>query len=273
MEINFVKLNPTQNMTILVETEVPREEHGAVAQRLMAYEGVYAEQVGFIEPPENKAAWARLQMMGGEFCGNATMSLAAFWAIETQTKEGRAEDLLLEVSGLTAPIKVTANRNGRAARCSLEMPGPENIERQKFPFSGAEYPVTVVTMAGIIHLILDMNLCPGDKSKFAELALREWKKSLNTDAIGLILYDRVRNFIQPLIYVQPTGSMVWERGCASGTAALGAALAHQAQGSLGADIAQPGGVISVLSDYVSGRVAHSRISGQVKMVARGVAYL
>ncbi len=50
-------------------------------------------------------------------------------------------------------------------------------------------------------------------------------------------------------------------------------LARQAQGTIGADVAQPGGLISVLSSYDSGRVVKTVISGRVKLVARGVAYV
>ena len=46
MKLRFTKLNPTQNMTIIVDTTVPREAHGKTAAALMDYAGVFAEQVG-----------------------------------------------------------------------------------------------------------------------------------------------------------------------------------------------------------------------------------
>jgi diaminopimelate epimerase len=165
------------------------------------------------------------------------------------------------------------NFKGVEAVCSLEMPGPEKIESRRLALNGRDYAVTVVSMAGITHIIIDALEISGDKTIFAERALWEWKNIFKAEALGLILYDRVRNHIRPLIHVASTGSQVWERGCASGTAALGAALAHQAQGSTAADIAQPGGVISVLATYEAGQIVKTVISGQVKVVARGVAYL
>ncbi|MEY8740110.1 hypothetical protein AB9M62_11345 [Bacillales bacterium AN1005] len=48
-EIEFIKFNPTQNMTILVQTNHPAESYPHIASQLMSYEHVYAEQVGFIE--------------------------------------------------------------------------------------------------------------------------------------------------------------------------------------------------------------------------------
>ena len=67
MELQFVKVSPNENMTLLIESPVPRSQHLAVAKALIAYGSVYAEQAGYIEEPENKAACARLQMMAGEF--------------------------------------------------------------------------------------------------------------------------------------------------------------------------------------------------------------
>ena len=88
MELQFVKMNPTRNMTILVETPVPRAKHGEIAKQLMAEDSVCAEQVGYIEPALHPLAAARLQMMGGEFCGNASMSLAALLAMREGLENG-----------------------------------------------------------------------------------------------------------------------------------------------------------------------------------------
>ena len=81
MKLNFVKVNPVENMTIFVMDQVDSSHHMAVANRLMDYSNIHGEQVGFIENPRSLKAKSlntlRLQMMGGEFCGNATRSLAA----------------------------------------------------------------------------------------------------------------------------------------------------------------------------------------------------
>ncbi len=46
-EVNFIKCNPTQNMTILVKTNYSVEEYKHVASKIMSYDSVHAEQVGF----------------------------------------------------------------------------------------------------------------------------------------------------------------------------------------------------------------------------------
>ena len=102
MLLHYLKYSPTGNITVLVTTPVPRPEQPGVASRLL--EAVGGEQVGFIEPAADPRCPARLQMMGGEFCGNATMSLGAMLARERDLTDGEALDLMLEVSGLDAPV-------------------------------------------------------------------------------------------------------------------------------------------------------------------------
>lgn len=51
MKLSFVKANPTDNMTVFVLDPVPRQLHSNVAQKILDYGNLYAEQVGFIESP------------------------------------------------------------------------------------------------------------------------------------------------------------------------------------------------------------------------------
>lgn len=95
MEVKFIKASPTENMTLLIETPVAREKQLAVAERLIAYGSVYAEQAGYIEEAENPAAEKRLQMMAGEFCGNASLSLAAWLAQKKNLQIGEKRKLRL----------------------------------------------------------------------------------------------------------------------------------------------------------------------------------
>lgn len=274
MEIKFVKMSPTQNMTVLVEDQVPRELHRSMADKLMAYDGVFAEQVGFVEKPQNPAAWARLQMMGGEFCGNAAMSLAALLVLDRgEEVVGQRQEVPLEVSGAEGLLTVEVVTREESLRCSVGMPAPESVESLVLPLDGKEYEVAAVAFKGITHLIVKTEQIAGDKSAFAERAVTEWRKTFDVDALGIILYDWVRRSITPLVYVKSTMTRVWERGCGSGTAAVGAWLASTAAGTIAADISQPGGVISVRVEYAAGQPRKISISGDVKIVARGTAYL
>jgi diaminopimelate epimerase len=50
-EIDFVKLSPTQNMTVLVRSRHPVREYRTIAAELLSAGHVHAEQVGFIRTP------------------------------------------------------------------------------------------------------------------------------------------------------------------------------------------------------------------------------
>lgn len=78
-ETDFTKFSPTQNMTILIKTNHPAETYRHIASKIMSYDNVYAEQVGFIERSKKKVN-AHLQMADGQFCGNACMALATYIA-------------------------------------------------------------------------------------------------------------------------------------------------------------------------------------------------
>ena len=72
MKLNYVKVNPVENMTIFVMDLVDSSQHKIIANKLMDYNSLHGEQVGFIESPRTTKGRSlntlRLQMMGGEFC-------------------------------------------------------------------------------------------------------------------------------------------------------------------------------------------------------------
>ena len=73
MKLNFVKVNPVENMTVFILDNIGNKKHIEVSKKIMDYSNLYAEQVGFVENLDRKDSTesVRLQMMGGEFCGNA----------------------------------------------------------------------------------------------------------------------------------------------------------------------------------------------------------
>jgi len=129
-EIDFIKFSPTQNMTILVKTDHAAEKYNHIATRLMSYDNVYAEQVGFIEPTRRPEAVARLEMAGGEFCGNACMALAAHLAYEAVLVQQESMDIMLEVSGTDQLIMCHVKKQQNEYNCQVTMPVPKQIEQR-----------------------------------------------------------------------------------------------------------------------------------------------
>ena len=268
MKLRFVKLDPTGNTTILVSTPVPRAEQPRVAERLMASENLCAEQVGFIEAPTLSGARARLQMAGGEFCGNASMSMGAILARDNGLACGSEAEIVLEVSGANGPVPCRIRRNGEAAFSgAVRMPLPEEITETALP-DGRRMPL--VRFRGIAHMIVPGDaLSPAEAEKIIPILCA----SLNVDALGILMVWDELSRLRPLVYVRATDSAIWESGCGSGSAALGAYAALRAGREISLDIAQPGGTITARAACSDGAVREIEIRGNVRLVAEGEAYI
>ena len=262
MKLSFVKLSPTRNITILVADPLPRELHAAIAERLMDSECVGGEQVGFIEAAEMSGARARLQMMGGEFCGNASMSLAAWLAYRDGLADGASVEIPLEVSGAEGLVVCRIEREGKSYSGTVAMPAPLAICEEEFG-EGQRFPV--VHFPGISHAIVPENvLTPGQ----AKACIAAWCEKLDAEAMGILLFNEALSEFIPLVYVRSTGSAVWEHGCGSGTAAIGAYLAAKNGGSACCSLKQPGGSI-----YVQAADGKISITGTVKIISAGHVWL
>lgn len=271
MFLKFAKMNPNENMTILVLDPVPREHQAEVAEELMAYGSVHAEQVGFLEKPENPDADIRLQMMGGEFCGNASMAAGSYLRMQDSEAGAREVCYLLEVSGADGlvPCRVQRRRGPRDS-CRVRMPLPQEVREMEFP-GGIRCPV--VFFPGIAHAILPEGELGAAE---AEACIADWCRICGTDAFGIILCsesDLADCAICPLVYVGSTSSSVWERSCGSGTAALGAYTAWKRGAAARLDVEQPGGCIGVCAEYTGGKITNLEISGKVELACRGEAWV
>lgn len=271
MEIDFIKTSPTQNMTILVETQVPVENQLAVAQKLIAYNSIYGEQAGFIQEPQDKRAAKALRMMAGEFCGNATLSLAA-WIMEQKSMPiGTKESVLLEVSGANQLVKCEIQREVLGYYGKVDMPIPVSLNWEEFQLGRETFTLPVVRFEGITHIIVDRELWGEDAKSKAEQASFIWEERM-PHAFGILLWDAKTEQLEPLVCVK-NSSLIWEKGCGSGTSAIGAFLAIQAGKSISLECEQPGGTMGVQVEVKEGKITSLQISGRVSIVAAGKAYI
>ncbi len=272
MEVRFIKASPTENMTLLIETPVPREEQLAMAEKLIAYGGVYAEQAGYIEEAENPAAEKRLQMMAGEFCGNASLSLAAWLAKGKNLAIGDKTEIILEVSGAEGLICCEMTREAENRFLGkVAMPLPQSVETRVFTLDGEKIELTAVTFAGITHLIVPLSLWGEAAQEKAERAAQVWAKDL-PPVFGILLFDEENRRLLPLVAVGEV-SLIWERGCGSGTAAIGAYLAARERKDYSIALTQPGGVMRAEAIYEAGEITRLAVLGAVVLVAAGTAYV
>jgi len=272
-EIDFIKCNPTQNMTILVKTNYLVEEYKHIASKIMSYDSVHAEQVGFIEKPINNKAAAKLQMAGGEFCGNACMALAAFIASEKGLKHNDLAEIILEASGTDKLITCQMKRNSDEYHCLVTMPIPKKIEQRTIKYDGNDLNMIIVRYHEFIHIVIEVEEFSKTVREKAQSLAKLLGVTLGANLIGVLLYKSKSEEMAPLIYVPHLDCMIWERGCGSGTASLGAYLAWKNKGEIVTNIRQPGGDIKVFATCHGEEFTSLMIEGSVQIVAQGKAFI
>lgn len=262
-EIKYVIADPTKNITILVKTPVPSIKRAELAQLLMQI-NPGCEQVGYLNDPseanadlpqgagapESEGTDIRLDMMGGEFCGNATMAAASYYAFTKDMQEGDKMTVNVSSSGVdhNLPVDIVCGKDswGLTYTCSVEMPPAERIDE----IDG--YPV--VYLPGIAHMIIPA----ADASiEECELMIRGYQQMAGIPAFGMLLWDEEKSFMTPLVYVADTDSAVRERGCATGSTSIGIWRAVN-KNAPETDIHQPGGTI---------RFSNGKISSVVLLVS------
>lgn len=261
-DLGYVKCSPGGNITSLVFAKVPRCQQPSTAKRIMASQPD-VEQVGFVEEPSRPGAVARLQMMGGEFCGNATRSLA--WVLWHKRRRGidtSGRTVTLEVSGVARPLSVEIH--DRMVR--VEMP----IKRELSSIKSLKGQ-TVVELQGISHVVL-RRAAPRDAKEEANRLLDELGlKSL--EAAGVLYCEQYEDGVSmsPIVWVRETATLVEETACASGTVCV--ALMESANAGRSVNnlkVYQPSGsFITASVEFGKGQFLRAFIEGPVEILEEG----
>jgi len=275
MKLNFIKANPTENMTIFIIDPLPRSAYSEVANKLMNYNNLCAEQVGFIEKPTLTGSCSRLHMMGGEFCGNASRAFAAIMVQKGYSafqEEGDHFIVPIEVSGnnqiLDAEVKELSDHTYDV---KIKLPLHKSAKPFETHYNGVHYPGLLVDFEGISHVVLFTGNDLPDEGLLLHIVKEQ--SPLPSGAFGVMFYNEELNYITPLVYVEDTRSVVWERSCGTGTAALGVALSLTSQRGVDMVVGQPGGNLEVLTVWHNGRIEEIYLKGEVGIVAEGEVYL
>jgi len=255
-------------MTIFVKDPLPREEYARIAMRVMDYSSLHGEQVGFIEKPQfSREALGRLEMMGGEFCANASRAYAVYLAMKT-SPEAQSLTVPIEVSGSGEVISVEVKKIGRGLYdAALRVREKYTTEDETFYFRNLNVYGTWVHLEGIDHLIVmkeDMK-CPEDFFK----ELIQSMEDQSYEALGLMVYEPLKEFLSPYVYVKATDSLVHEKSCGSGTIAVGIYKAHSQGKDIDLTLFQPGGYLKVKGTF-TGRLEEITLSGPIEIVSEGV---
>jgi diaminopimelate epimerase len=271
-EIDFVKVSPTQNMTLLVRSEHPVEEYRGIATAIMSAGHVYAEQVGFVRKPTSPDADAGLHMAAGEFCGNACMALAAVSASEDGLCATGPTDVVLEASGAEDVVRCRVERRYPDYFCEIAVPLPRRVE----PWTAAgraDAGSALVLYEDSLHVVIEVDRVDQETRDRAQATALRLGESWSVPLIGVMVYEPRRKRLTPLVHIPSLDCMVWERSCGSGTGSLGAYLALKERGPVATDVTQPGGTMHVTANCEHGRLAELTVAGSVRIVADGKAYV
>ena len=250
-EYTVAVLDPAGNVTAIVCSDVPAAERARVAAQILHLPELGIEQVAFLTAPRSGGE-IRLEMMGGEFCGNALRCAGFYQALRTGA-QGKS-CVFAEISGADGVQPVMADTAEGTA--STVMPLPLSVQ----PAGWADVQATRVTFAGITHFVID---CAQPDEALVQRAIAAAPEA---SAVGAIFLDRAHGSIKPVVFVRETASCVAENSCASGSVATAVVLtADFADGITEIGIGQPGGTLEVGVQRTHGAVTGLSIGGPVRL--------
>jgi diaminopimelate epimerase len=213
------------------------------------------EQCCFVTSPKNPSAVARVEMFGGEFCGNATRSV-----LSLITKDRDCQGLI-EVSGANRLLEFTTKNR----IIEVEMPLSSKTKVTESIREG-----TLVHLNGITQLVVtDLEKQKNDSPR--EMLIRLLRDNvydlINQPAVGISYYNIVTSLAKFCVWVRNIDTMFDETACSSGTCAIGVTLATINKKNTIIIVKQPSGETiktTTLYDTKINKVYKSTISGTVK---------
>lgn len=256
-DLKITMADPAGNRTAFVEGDVPKEYYAAIGAALLRETDLHAEQAGFSFPP-SASGIGRLEMMGGEFCGNAARSFGLWLGVLSGKKAG--ETVLVEVSGSSAVLEVLLEDGGSW----ISMPLPERmIEVEVKSEHGDVFSFPAVVLEGITHVVLENT--PVSEA-LAHAVIEKAAAMTHAEAAGAIFVDGDR--MTPAVWVKATDSFIWESSCGSGTLAATLWLGRDViDGAFTKELIQPGGILKAGFIAEGGKIKEARIGGPVTIEA------
>lgn len=256
-KLKFSKINPAGNITLLYDIRnINKDDIQKISKISMGDLNLYAEQVGFINDNH-------LQMMGGEFCGNACRSFAAYLAfndINFKNKKDYKITCSGENSKLNVEVRVSEIDNIFLSR--IKMPKSISTETIDLKLSKEKIlKISEIIFEGIVHFIVESSVDNEIINK-----IREYSNKKKYSAFGVMFFNYKTMHMKPYVEVQGFDG-VWENSCGSGTTAVGYYLKKYKNIDF-AKIIQPGGWLEV--SHENNEVF---IDGPVEIVAEGTSYI
>lgn len=228
--IQYIRVNPSGNITGLILTPTPQGDRPFVGTALLEQGDITLEQVGYLSFNASGKP-VRMDMMGDEFCGNATRAFGLMVAKgfskadlekseedQAHLQEGGEDAIIevkVEVSGPNHPLIVQVNPAQMMASVELAPAITETMVTIR------DKMYRVVVLEGITHLIVTQE---EEDEDFVREALAYLQNHFISGAYGVIFFDPASCSLVPYVYVLEPHTLYREGSCASGAMALGTAL-------------------------------------------------
>jgi diaminopimelate epimerase len=239
----------------VLDKEIAKGSYGEIANKILEGDATL-EQVGFLKQQDNLF---RLEMMGMEFCGNASR---AFGCYLYHSGLVSSNEFNISSSGNSNLLKVNVRKESEHKYYSgVEIPFNKNYDTfiEKRDWNGVM--VSVVFLEGITHILIDENLLP-----FAENKAKEILQALGFGgygAVGVIWY-RNEN-IKPVVWVKGTDTCYYENACGSGSIAFGLFLSQKSAKESFTIGQKNGETIEILISKTGDSVANASICGSTEI--------
>jgi histidine racemase len=262
MNIDFAKLSPGGNETLIVRSEVPISMQPEVSTELMTKEYLMSEQVGFLSENEEDCDGC-LQMMGGELCVNALRSSGALLSIESSK----------------STLTLTSSGTDKYISCKCREIAEKMIYSEiQFPLSIIQVEeiadgVSMVFLEGITFILVRIAACVRTECalKIFNAMEKQYRSILDgRGAFGVIPYWKEDDAyaIAPVVYVRKTDTLTPETGCGSGSIALALVLDDST-----ATVRQPSGALYDVRVEKSFNSVIANLASPVQLLLSGTAYL
>lgn len=255
-KLDYIRVNPAGNITGFVLSPVDPKDRAKIAAAIMKDHDPSVEQVAFVSKKADGSF--RMDMMGGEFCGNASRSFGLYLGKILGLKEDQSLDL--EVSGSADPVNVRFNVEDQRAEITLN----PAYKVEKLHLGSGTY--TTVFLPGIIHVLVDDRK---EDRAYVKEVLGDLEKIQEEEAYGVLFIDKEDLTLVPYVYVGETKTLIREGSCGSGTVAAGYFLNENKDGEFSKVLREPGGILEVRAQEVSGKESYS-IGGPVDFGPREV---
>ena len=251
MKYEICLADPAGNKTAFVRNKVAKQDYASLANKIMAQLDYGIEQVGYLVAPINGGI-GRLEMMGNEFCGNASRSFGLLLVKENSALPATVE---IEVSGLTSNLEVETDLAASSAQVAM----PLLEELTEITVNGKSYPVVV--LEGISHVIIKDEEA---SEQIIQQLMAAMQEKFSFEALGLMFVND--NKMYPVVYVVETASLIHESSCGSGTIAYAYYLTSQKNdGDYSYQIEQPGGTIAAKVKQLDEKIVAGYIGGKITL--------